>query len=271
MDSHMATLPSFALTIPTPESSHLPVFEPQSPFTVERFVEASEASLDSTRSQHSPPSRRQALVPVLPQCNHQDGGGLCDDCDTQMLACKVWFQDSDAGRRQSLREPFVKPAESNAVNRAVMEALGISSASPTKDAPSAEPTNTPGAQASRALFTIEEVPANHGQQQPDQRQPGQRQPDELSALKEQLATLLSDGPIDTERPRQSRRLVTRGKEFLQNLASLRRRSLPPTAPDYEANAHTQAPPTSFLSFGNDNSSAVAYPRRRRVRPRSSIV
>jgi hypothetical protein len=54
----------------------------------------------------------------------------CRACHRQWLACQVWYQASDGGRRQYLREPFIRPGEVNASNRAMMEMMGMP-ASPT--------------------------------------------------------------------------------------------------------------------------------------------
>jgi hypothetical protein len=138
-----ASLPMIALTVPTPIIPPSPVFVPQSPLTLSKFSAASEKFLDDSASFLS-----LMPVPLMPECEEceelrrqqleeyedgpeeEDGFGYCRACHRQWLACQVWYQAADGGRRQYLREPFIKPGEANASNRAIMEMMGIP-ASPT--------------------------------------------------------------------------------------------------------------------------------------------
>lgn len=133
-------LPVLALTVPTPMIPQSPVFVSQSPVTLHKFVAASDRFLDETATVASPYS-----VPMLPDCEecskicrqreefHDDEADeevsgkrwFCRACHRQWLACQVWYQASDGGRRQQLREPFIRPGEANSSNRAIMETLGI--------------------------------------------------------------------------------------------------------------------------------------------------
>jgi hypothetical protein len=133
-------LPALALTEPTPLIPQSPVFVSRSPVTLAKFVAASERFLDDAASTCSP-----FAVPTVPDCSEcsevrrqrqeefYDGtdGDLscqqwfCRACHRQWLACQVWYQASDGGTRQHLREPFIKPAEANNSNRAIMELMGI--------------------------------------------------------------------------------------------------------------------------------------------------
>lgn len=122
----MATqpIPSLVLTLPTPELPASPVFLQRSPITVHKFVAAAEAPSPLL----PPDGQLPRPVPSLEFCPdcvlvHPDSGLLCYACDQQWLACKVWYQANDGGRRQRLTEPYIKPAESNATNRALMDLL----------------------------------------------------------------------------------------------------------------------------------------------------
>ncbi|KAI0962105.1 hypothetical protein AcV7_001022 [Taiwanofungus camphoratus] len=118
-------VPSLMLTIPTPQIPVSPIFVPQSPITLSKYLLASSASGNPSSSCPTPtPS-----IPICEQCclMDLDNGQQCRTCDRQWLACKVWYQANDGGRRQRLTEPYIKPAESNATNRAVMDLLGVPS------------------------------------------------------------------------------------------------------------------------------------------------
>ncbi|KAH9950958.1 hypothetical protein B0H21DRAFT_720572 [Amylocystis lapponica] len=117
----VAPVPSFTLTLPTPRLPSSPIFVPQSPITVSKFVSAS-AITDLLAPQLSP-------VPAIPACDQCCFSELevnpnCRVCYQQWLACKVWYQANDGGRRQRLTEPYIKPGESNARNRAMLDLLG---------------------------------------------------------------------------------------------------------------------------------------------------
>jgi hypothetical protein len=119
LDVHIESLPSFVLTLPTPASPHSPIFSPGVPFTTERFLDAAEAA--------SPKDR----APTLPQCDHGQAGKLCRACEMQLLACRVWFQNTDGGARAALHEPFVRPAQSTVRTRAVLASLGVGATCPS--------------------------------------------------------------------------------------------------------------------------------------------
>ena len=70
------------------------------------------------------------LPPPLPSCGscglaEFDAGLQCRACARRWLACKVWYRAQDGGRRRWLAAPYVRPAESNARNRAIMRGLGV--------------------------------------------------------------------------------------------------------------------------------------------------
>lgn len=124
-------LPSLVLTRPTPNVPGSPVFVPHSPITFSKFLSASS---DGTHLSPSLPAA--SMVPALPRCEkcgltEFESGSQCKECEEQWLACKVWYQANDGGRRRRLTEPYIKPAESNSRNRAMMGALGIPGGSPS--------------------------------------------------------------------------------------------------------------------------------------------
>lgn len=121
-------LPTLVLTCPTPLVSSSPVFVPRSPITFSKFASAS--------SSGNHPSFATCSVPALPKCDKCGltefrSGTQCKECEEQWLACKIWYQANDGGRRQHLTEPYIKPAESNARNRCMMDALGVPGGSPS--------------------------------------------------------------------------------------------------------------------------------------------
>ncbi|KAK7695124.1 hypothetical protein QCA50_002314 [Cerrena zonata] len=124
--SRALSLPSVVLTCPTPNEPSSPVFVPRTPISVSRFVSASSMSTSSPLT----PMSRPFPVPSLPKC---EGCGLtafetgeqCSECDNQWLACKIWYRANDGGRRQHLTEPYIRPGESTARNRALHEFLGV--------------------------------------------------------------------------------------------------------------------------------------------------
>ncbi|KAJ7733813.1 hypothetical protein B0H14DRAFT_2996085 [Mycena olivaceomarginata] len=125
------SVPALVLTFPTPEPPKSPVFIPQSPFTVHKFVAAMAPGPSASAE-----CIAQLAVPALPRCTHCGFGfGLdlddleaplssnpCRFCEPQWLACKMWYQ----ARGDRLREPCaVRPAESNASRRAIVGKLGL--------------------------------------------------------------------------------------------------------------------------------------------------
>lgn len=119
LDVHIESLPSFVLTLPTPASPNSPIFSPGVPFTTERFLDAAKAAAPKDRP------------PALPQCDHGQAGKLCRACEMQLLACRVWFQNTDGGARAALHEPFVRPAQSTVRTRAVLASLGVGATCPS--------------------------------------------------------------------------------------------------------------------------------------------
>ncbi|KAJ7116780.1 hypothetical protein C8R43DRAFT_110144 [Mycena crocata] len=128
-------VPALVLTFPTPELPKSPIFAPQSPFTVHKFVAATAGGSASTSAGWDQRSSN-LFVPALPRCTHCGFGfGLdfhdletplnskpCRFCEPQWLACKMWYQ----ARSNSLREPgALRPAESNASSRAMVGKLGL--------------------------------------------------------------------------------------------------------------------------------------------------
>ena len=122
LDSPLALHPSIVLTLPTPRVPQSPVFRPHSPITLDKYIQATSAENASTIC--------LSTIPSLPSCDLQclsqlDVRPPCRSCERQWLACKMWYQASDGGRRQRLTAPFIRPAESNTNLRAVMDFLGV--------------------------------------------------------------------------------------------------------------------------------------------------
>lgn len=120
--------PSLVLTLPTPELPSTPTFIPQSPITIPKYVTAAARTASSLAT--VPPM--SSPVPSVPSCGvcsltHFEQNMQCRMCDRQWLACKVWYQATDGGRHRWLKEPYIRPGESNASNRAIMEGLSASS------------------------------------------------------------------------------------------------------------------------------------------------
>ncbi|KAJ7492200.1 hypothetical protein FB451DRAFT_1217353 [Mycena latifolia] len=128
------SVPALVLTFPTPEPPKTPVFAPQSPFTVHKFVAA--AASGGPTCVGSAQRFSTLAVPTLPRCTHCGFGfgfdfhdleapltnNPCRFCESQWLACKMWYQ----ARGNSLREPCaIRPAESNASCRAIVGKLGL--------------------------------------------------------------------------------------------------------------------------------------------------
>ncbi|KAI0713125.1 hypothetical protein C8T65DRAFT_739000 [Cerioporus squamosus] len=124
-----APTPSIVLTMPTPQISQSPVFQPRSPITLAKYVQAT-ASSQSPCLTPAVSTSSLSPVPSIPSCNRcclaqLEDGVICRACERQWLACKMWYQAHDGGRRLQLTEPFIRPAESNASVRAVMGVLGV--------------------------------------------------------------------------------------------------------------------------------------------------
>ena len=122
-------LPVIALIPPTPRGSvGSPAPPPYSPITVQKFVMARSHVLLKRRSSFvssAPP----LVVAPCPACSPErfltEDDLSCRRCRKQWLACQLWYQACDGGRMEKLRVPFVRPGESNAVNRALSESLGL--------------------------------------------------------------------------------------------------------------------------------------------------
>ncbi|KAI0673818.1 hypothetical protein C8Q78DRAFT_1019192 [Trametes maxima] len=123
--------PSLVLTMPTPQIPYSPIFVPHSPITLSKYVEATTHSSVYNSFGPSPaPSASLSPAPSLPACDRcclaqLEDGLVCRVCEKQWLACKLWYQAHDGGRRRWLTEPYIKPAESTARVRAVMGALSV--------------------------------------------------------------------------------------------------------------------------------------------------
>ncbi|OBZ79684.1 hypothetical protein A0H81_01343 [Grifola frondosa] len=121
-----APIPSLILTLATPEVPKSPIFLPQSPITLPKFVSAASSSVDHAL----PMTTRLSPVPSLPICRrcsleHLETEAQCRACEKQWLTCKIWYQANDGGNKRWLTAPYIKPAESNSSNRAVMDRLGV--------------------------------------------------------------------------------------------------------------------------------------------------
>ncbi|TCD71139.1 hypothetical protein EIP91_012087 [Steccherinum ochraceum] len=125
-------IPSLMLTFPTPTIPPSPVFLSQSPITLQKYAAASSTPVAPPRTFSND---HTLAVPSLPRCDccglaEFEKGTQCAECDHQWLACKVWYQANDGGRRRYLTEPYVKAAESNARTRAILDVLGVPGGSP---------------------------------------------------------------------------------------------------------------------------------------------
>ncbi|KAH9849188.1 hypothetical protein C2E23DRAFT_737813 [Lenzites betulinus] len=134
--------PSLMLTLPTPQIAQSPVFCPRSPITLFKYVEATTPDYDSDQQALLGSSTSASLSPApsIPACDRcclaqLEDGLICRACEKQWLACKMWYQAHDGGRRQWLTAPYITPAESTARIRAVMGLLGVpgTSASARRD------------------------------------------------------------------------------------------------------------------------------------------
>ena len=122
--------PVISLIPPTPRGSvGSPAHPPDSPITVQKFLAARSSVLLKRRSSfmHSAPPLMVApcLVCSRPGRFLSEDDLSCRKCRKQWLACQLWYQACDGGRMERLRVPFVRPGESNAVNRALSESLGL--------------------------------------------------------------------------------------------------------------------------------------------------
>ena len=122
--------PMIALIPPTPRGSvGSPTPSPDSPITVQKFVAARSSVLLKRRSSfvHSAPPLMVAPCLVCSRPEHflSEDDLSCRKCRKQWLACQLWYQACDGGRMEKLRVPFVRPGESNAMNRALSESLGL--------------------------------------------------------------------------------------------------------------------------------------------------
>jgi hypothetical protein len=123
-------LPVIALIPPTPRGSvGSPALPPYSPITVQKFVTARSNVLLKRRPSFVPSAPPLVVAPCLvcsrPEHFLSDEDLSCRKCRKQWLTCQLWYQACDGGRMERLRVPFVRPGESNAVNRALSESLGL--------------------------------------------------------------------------------------------------------------------------------------------------
>lgn len=115
-------IPRLMLTYPTPNAPESPVFVPHSPITLTKFLSASSVL-------------EPQVFPPLPTCDkcglaEFEAGTQCRECEEHWVTCRVWYQANDGGRRRYLMDPYIKPAESNARNRAIMDALRVPGGNP---------------------------------------------------------------------------------------------------------------------------------------------
>jgi len=123
-------LPAIALIPPTPCGSvGSPALPPDSPITVQKFATARSKVLLKRQSSFSTSAPPLMAAPCLacsrPERLLSEDDLSCRRCRRQWLACQLWYQACDGGRMEKLRVPFVRPGESNAVNRALLESLGL--------------------------------------------------------------------------------------------------------------------------------------------------
>jgi len=130
LDFPTEVLPAIALIPPTPRVSvGSPVPPPYSPITVQKFAMARSNVMLKRRSSFVS-SVPPLMVPPCLACSRperflSEDDLSCRRCRKQWLACQLWYQACDGGRMERLRVPFVRPGESNAVNRALSESLGL--------------------------------------------------------------------------------------------------------------------------------------------------
>ncbi len=128
--SAQAETPAIQVTQATPCLSNSPVFQHRAPITLRKYLQAIPLQSNTSRSGSSTGSLVSiSPVPSVPSCDRcclaqLEDNATCRACERQWLACKIWYRANDGGRRQWLTEPFIRPAESNADVRAVMESLG---------------------------------------------------------------------------------------------------------------------------------------------------
>ena len=130
LDVLTEVLPAIALIPPTPRCSvGSPAPPPYSPITVQKFVMARSNVLLKRQSSFVSSAPPLMVAPCLacsrPERFLSEDDLSCRKCRKQWLACQLWYQACDGGRMERLRVPFVRPGESNAVNRAVSESLGL--------------------------------------------------------------------------------------------------------------------------------------------------
>lgn len=133
--NHSPTMhPLLTLTMPTPAPPQSPLFVPQSPITVLKFLTAAASPNEFTPqscTSHFPSTNTSYCMPpapTLPSCDNCDfilpsfdQRTSCHACDDCWLACKVWYRDG--WRRRWLTEPYIKPGECIKTNRAVLREL----------------------------------------------------------------------------------------------------------------------------------------------------
>jgi hypothetical protein len=145
-------LPVIALIPPSPRGSvSSPALPPDSPITVQKFVTARSKVSLKLRSSFLSSAPPLMAAPCL-ACSRaerllSEDDLSCRKCRKQWLACQLWYQACDGGRMERLRVPFVRPGESNAANRALLESLGLLPPSVSKEVSHervAKPNRVPG-------------------------------------------------------------------------------------------------------------------------------
>ena len=112
-----SSLPSFALTVPSPISpTHplLPILPAPSPFTREAYLVAAASAPSTSRVPSLPPQRCPHMLYLLPS-------NCCARCELQQLACEIWW----GSRGAMLCAPQVPAAACTPKMRAVYYALGL--------------------------------------------------------------------------------------------------------------------------------------------------
>ena len=111
-----SSLPSFALTVPSPISPTFPSspIPAPSPFTREAYLAAAVSAPSTSRVPSLPPKRCPHMLYLLP--SH-----CCARCELQQLACEIWW----GSRGAMLCAPQVPAAACTPKMRAVYYALGL--------------------------------------------------------------------------------------------------------------------------------------------------
>jgi len=129
-------LPVIAVIPATPRGSIGSPLPQDSPITVQKFAKARSKVLLKRRSSFLSSAPPLMAAPCLacsrPERLLSEDDLSCRKCRKQWLVCQLWYQACDGGRMERLRVPFVRPGESNAANRALLESLGLLPSSASK-------------------------------------------------------------------------------------------------------------------------------------------